>query len=160
MKSANVELELVKYRTSDVEHASVVLLKLFAHYSGIFGTEQWVRAMFPLLDIIRRQKPVPHELNAEGVSVAFSGFPRPVPVIKDGERIVYQAREPRFTIEDRLDEVLPSRRTHIERVTAAIAEEMQATYKLLVTERRPLTLAFPKERYAAEVAVFQAALLR
>lgn len=159
MGRKNVELEHVEYRTDDIAHATAAFIKTFAQYSGIFGTKQWILAMFPLLEIIHNQKPQTYELSAEGIVVSFSGFPRPIPVIIDDERIVYQSREPRLTVEDRLSEILPRQRTHIGRVTNAIADEMHESYQLHIADKNPLILVFPKETYASDITHVHAALL-
>lgn len=157
MTAKEARVELVNYHTDHIVEATVALIRNFAVYSGIYGTGQWGRAIVHLLRIIENQKSQQFSLNAEGIKVSFSGFPNPRPLIQEGE-LVYESKEPRFTIEDRWDDILPRQRTRIDRATSEIAEEMKAVFRMRV-EYPPHTLIFPKKEFARERVVFKAAIL-
>lgn len=150
------EVELVNYKTDEISEASVRLITLFAKYSGIYGTHQWVGAIVHLLKIIELQQPEQLSLEAEGVGVSFSGFSNPRPLIKDG-KLTYKSKEPRFVIEDRLGYILPRERTRIARATADITEEMEDVFGMTV-ESPPHTLIFPNRQFAKQATVFNAKL--
>lgn len=157
MTAKEARVELVTYRTDRISEAAVALIKNFAEYSGIYGTRQWVGAVIHILRIIESQKPQQLFLNAEGIEISFSGFPNPRPRILEGS-LVYEPKEPRFTIEDRWDDILPRQRTRIERVTSDIAMEMKEVFRMQV-EYPPRSLIFPKQEFAKERVVFNAAIL-
>lgn len=150
-------VEFVNYRTDHIAEATVAFVTNFAKYSGIYGTEQWVGALIHLLAIIEDQKPQEYSLNAEGIDVSFSGFPNPRPLIKEGN-LVYESKEPRFTIEDRWETILPRQRTKIARATSDIADEMKDVFHMRI-EYPPYSLIFPKQKFAKERVIFNAALL-
>lgn len=155
--SKEVQLEIVNYRTDHIAQVSVALIRDFAEYSGIYGTQQWVGGLVHLLRIIENQQPLGFKLTAEGVELFFSGFHNPIPVIKN-ENIVFQSREPRFTIRDKAAEVLPRQRTRIGRAISDITEEMRSVYHLR-TEPFPCVLIFPKQQFAKEQTIFAATLI-
>ena len=157
MIAKEARIELVTYRTDHISEATIALIKNFAEYSGIYGTRQWVSAIIHLLKIIESQKPQQFSLNAEGLEVSFSGFPNPRPLIRDGS-LVYEPKEPRFIIEDRWNDILPRQRTRIARVTSDIASEMRDVFRMKI-EYPPYTLIFPKQEFAKERVVFNAAIL-
>lgn len=157
MTAKEARVELVTYRTDHISEATVALVANFAKYSGIFGTRQWISALVQLLRIIENQQPQEYFLNAEGIEVSFSGFPNPRPLIREGN-LVYESKEPRFTIEDRWDDILPRQRTRIARVKSDIADEMEDVFHMKV-ESPPYTLIFPKQEFAKERVVFNAAIL-
>ena|SRR3989344_4969991 len=157
MNKRGVELEVVKYRADDIAHAGTRLLYNYAQYSGIQGTEVWFRAMEELVKMVRTENSERFEIIAPGLDVHFSGFTDPVPTIQ-GERVIYSAREPRFIIEETEEDLLPSRRNHIHRVTQAIASEMEEVFHLR-KERSPYALIFPKSEYARSIDIFPAVLL-
>lgn len=152
-----VELEQVTYRTGEISAASTFFIYCFAKYSGIFGTEQWVKSLVNLLEIIKEEKPKGLVLSAEGLEITFSGFPPPNPKIR-GERVVFAAREPQFIVQDRFTDLLPSGRTHVLKITDAIAEEMQKVYRLR-RDSDPERLIFPKEEYGRNITVTEGVLL-
>ncbi len=158
MGPKSVELEVVHYRTDEMVHASRKLIHNFVTYSGIEGTNMWGEVLYTVADFIKQQ--LPHECvwRAEGLDVRFSGFQSPIPIVRE-EKVVYAAREPHFVIYERPDSDLrPTRRTHINRVTTAIAREMEDVYHMQAGGS-PLVLSFPKREYAKSVEVFNAALV-
>ncbi len=157
MSPKEAKIELTKYRVDDVITASLALIQYFTRYSGVIGVEQWANSIGRLIDIIEGQKSDPYAFSAEGLELAFSGFPHPIPLIVGG-KVVYRAREPRFVVLDHLAEVLPRQRTKIARATASIAGEMEDLYRMKI-DVHPWTFIFPKERYAVEWVVFDAAIL-
>ncbi len=157
MNTRSVGVETVTYRIDDIEHASRVFVKTLAQYWAVFNTDQWVSYLMTLAQRIRQQQPRAATLRLEGLEIVFSGFPRPIPVIENGE-VIYRAREPRFTLQHTTEYLLPSRRTYLERLTTALAEEMQVVYHLYV-DQPPLTLIFPKHEYARQVTAVRAPLL-
>lgn len=157
MSSRSVELEVVHYNKPAMVHASKELLHNFAQYSGVEGADTWGTALVLVAGIIENQASEICLWRAQGIRMTFTGFQRPIPTIKD-ERLVYTARPPRFVIEEPNDDLLPSKRTHVERVTNAIVREMSDVYHLQVNQD-PLTLVFPKEEYAKRIELFNAALL-
>ncbi len=158
MRAKEAKLELVTYKTDNIAEATVALISNFAKYSRIYGTREWIGAIVHLLRIIDRQQNIQHALSAEGVEVSFSGFPNPIPTVDKDGNIIFKAREPRFTIRDHWEEISPRQRTRIAMVTSDIAGEMREVYHL-ETKYPPYTLIFPKELYAKERVVFDAALL-
>ena len=157
MAAKEASVELVNYHVGHISEATIVLIKNFAEYSGIYGTSQWVGAIVHLLRIIKNQKPQEYSLRAEGIEISFSGFQNPRPLIKKGS-LVYESKEPRFIIEDKWDDLLPRQRTRIARVTYDIAGEMKDVFHMRV-EYPPYTLIFPKQEFAKERVVFNAAIL-
>lgn len=157
MSAKEASVELVNYHLDHISEATVALIRNFAEYSGIYGTPQWVGAIIHLLRIIKNQKPQEYRLRAEELEVSFSGFQNPRPLIEEGN-LVYKSKEPRFTIEDRWDDILPRQRTRIARVTSDIAGEMEDVFHMKV-ESPPYTLIFPKQEFAKERVVFNAAIL-
>lgn len=159
MNIKEVALEIVDYKTDDIEYASTFFIKTFARYSGIIGTNEWVYGLYKLREIINNQKPESHILPAEGLEISFSGFPQPTAKIRE-DGLIFTAREPRFTFFDKIREsgLLPSSRNHIESMVSAINEEMTSTYRLRI-DKDPLSLVFPKEEYARSITVFDATMI-
>lgn len=157
MTAKEARIEFVTYRTDHISEAAVALISNFAKYSGIYGTPEWVGAIVHLLRIIENQKPVQYSLNAEGIGISFSGFPNPRPLIREGS-LLYESKEPCFTIEDRWETILPKQRTKIARATSEIASEMKDVFHMRV-EYPPYSLIFPKQKFAKERVVFDAAIL-
>ena len=157
MVAKEARVELITYQTDHICEATVALITNFARYSGVYGTKQWIGALIHLLEIIKNQKPQEYFLNAEGIEVSFSGFPNPRPLIRDGS-LVYEPKEPRFVIEDRWNDILPRQRTRIARVTSDIASEMRDVFRIKI-EHPPYSLIFPKQEFARERVVFNAAIL-
>lgn len=157
MNLKSAELEVVQYKTGDIGHATGRLIYNFAQYSGIVGTEVWPRMQFQLLSLIKDQLPYQVRWNAEGLEINFSGFLDPRPIIREG-RLVYESPEPRCVFCEHPGEVSPTFRTHIGRVTSAIAQEMEEVYCLQV-ESDPLTLKFPKSIYSSKIELFKAVIL-
>jgi len=141
-----VELEIAKYKIPDIKYASVQLVTLFAKHSGIAGTNRWMDSLLKLHDNLNQEKPTDWTLNARGLDLTFSGFPNPVPTI-EGVNVVLKAREPRFILEPVHNNLRPRERTEVEKVTDAIAMEMNEVYHLEVNNY-PTTLIFPKDMYA------------
>lgn len=157
MTAKEARVEFVTYRTDHISEATVALITNFARYSGIYGTKQWVGAIVHLLGIIENQKPQEYFLSAEGIEISFSGFQNPRPGIRENI-LVYESKEPRFTIEDRWNDILPRQRTRIARVTSDIALEMKDVFHMRV-EYPPHTLIFPKQEFAKKRITFNAAIL-
>ncbi len=158
MGARTVELEVVQYRTDEIIHASGRFIHNFVTYSGIEGTGMWGDVFMTIADIIQNQSDLQCTWRAQGLEITFTGFQPPIPTIRD-ERVVFSAREPRFIVEKTHNsDLLPSKRTHISRVTSAIAREMQDVYRLR-GEDNPSTLIFPKQEYAKSIEVFNAAML-
>lgn len=155
MKEAR--LEVVRYDTDRIAEASAAFVSLFVRYSGIYGTEQWAGAVVHLVRIINQQRPIEFSLNAEGVEVTFSGFKNPSPKVRDGI-IVFDAKEPRFIVEERPGEVLPRDRTRIEKAASNILAEMNSYYHVR-REYPPHSLIFSKQEFAKSAQVFPAKLL-
>lgn len=150
------ELEMVSYRTSDIEHASFVFIQSFAKYSQIAGTGTWIAYLEGLIQIIRNKEPRKYKLTASGIDLWFSGFDPPMPKMDNG-KLTFESNEPGFAVLNNDRAILPRERTHVERVTGAIMEEMGKVYHLDV-HKNPKVLKFPKELYG-KVEVFSAALL-
>ena len=157
MSAKEAKVEFVNYRTDDISEATVAFITNLSKYSGIYGTPQWACALVHLLTIIEKQKPQQFSLHAEGIEVSFSGFPNPRPLIREGN-LIYEAKEPRFTIEDRWEAILPRQRTRIARATSDIAGEMKDVFHMRI-EYPPYALIFPKQKFAKEKVVFNAAIL-
>jgi hypothetical protein len=148
---ANVELEIVDYNIPKIEEVGQKLVVLFAKYSKIEGTAQWLfEDLIKLRADIRAQKQKGRLLEADGLEVSFSGFLKPVPVVKD-DKIVLQTREPRFKIEEKPEVLRPRARTYLQNVTEAIAMEMNEAYHLRNLNSSPLTLLFPNDIYADNI---------
>lgn len=157
MKDRSVEIEMVKYRVSDIDHATGRLLYNFVNYSGISGTETWLRLRSEIFSLIRDQIPFNLLWEASGLDIHFSCFLEPRPVIRDGNvRMI--SPEPRFAFIERPEFMRPSVRTHVGNVIDAIAREMHDVYKLKV-EHNPLLLIFPKEEYAKKIDLFTVPLI-
>lgn len=159
MSTEIVKLETVQYNTIEIARATAALIRNFAVYSGIFGTEQWIQSLFHLMKIINEEKPQPYSLTAEGIGIEFSGFPKPIPQTQYDGEVVFRSLELSFTIRDKAAEVLPSARNRIEKVTPQITKEMQDVFKLRV-DRNPYRLSFPKEQYARSIKVSNARLIK
>lgn len=157
MTAKEAKVELVTYNIDDIKEVTVALIFTFAKHSEIYGTEQWIDGIFQNLKTIDKQQPTGFSLNADGVAVAFSGFPKPRPLIKDGG-LIYEAREPRFTIEDHGQDVRPRGRTKIAKAASDIAQEFKSVYHLR-SEYPPHILIFSKQEFAKERVVFRAAIL-
>lgn len=157
MIAKEARVELVNYRTDHIAEATVAFITNFARYSGIYGTKQWVGAIVHLIGIIENQKPQEYLLNAEGIEVSFSGFPNPRPLIREG-KLVYESKEPCFIVEDRWKDILPKQRTRIAKVTSDIAGEMEDVFRMRA-ENSSHSLVFPKQEFAKERVVFNAAIL-
>lgn len=140
-----VALEVVTYNLKDIAHATAQLVQHFAAHSGIPETEAWMRPLVGLLDVIHNQKNQEFGLTAEGLDIIFSGFKLPRPTLVNGS-VVFIAPEPYFTLEDRLQGLLPSQRTHVLQVVEAIGQEMSEVYGMKFTHD-PVQLIFPTEKY-------------
>lgn len=150
-------LELVTYRKEDIAYASSTLIKDFAKYSGIVGTQRWVNSLMDLLSAIMYESPTPTFFAARGVNLGFSGFSHKLrPVIEDST-VLFRAREPRFVIAESQEGIPVWERGDTDKVVARIAEEMHDVYRLRV-ETNPLALVFPKNEYG-EVSIVPAKLL-
>lgn len=159
MGARNVELELVQYRTGEMVHTARQLICNFVQYSGIVKPDDGGKVIVAIAGIIRGQSDTECLWRTGGVNVKFSGFPKPVPKIVGG-RVVFSSREPYFLLEENKGaDLTPSMRTHVLRVTDAIAEEMRDVYKLRVEKDGPLVLVFPNQEYARNIEIFNAALL-
>src|SRR3989344_6247804 len=118
------EFEIVKYRTDEMVHASKELIYNYAQYSGIRGTELWPIMIFKVADIIHNQSSKHCEWTTPGLSIRFSGFLPTLPRINEG-KLEYSAKEPHFTLVEGVEyDLRPAVKTHINRVTSAIVEEM------------------------------------
>lgn len=155
--SRSVELETVKYDLEEMEHVSGQLIYNFAVHTDISGTRDWMRARIVLASIIREQRKQPLVLEAPGVSMKFSGFSNPVPIIRN-ETIVFTARDPQFTFRGNGDYLSPKQRTYNQDMTIAIVDEMSDVYHL---EKRdyPPTLIFPRSEYGRQIEITGAILL-
>ncbi len=157
MTVKEAKVELVTYNIDDIKEVTVALISTFAKHSEIYGTEQWIGGIFQTLKTIDKQQQTGFSLIADGVEVAFSGFPRPRPLIKDGG-LIYEAREPRFTIEDHGQDVRPKEKTKIAKAASDIAQEFKKVYHLR-SEYPPHVLIFSKQEFAKEIVFFSAAIL-
>ncbi len=157
MAARNVELEVVKYNVDEMEHVAGRLLYNFAVHTDIVGTRDWMRARFELASIIREQRDQQLKLYAPGVVMEFSGFPNPIPVIRD-EAVVFTAKEPQFTFRGTREYVSPQQRTYNQNATSAIVEEMSDVYHLIKKDYPP-TLIFPRSEYGKLIEVFNAIML-
>lgn len=155
MKEAR--LEIVQYDTDRIAEASAGLISLFSRYSGIYGTRQWTGSLVYLVRQISEQMPTEFSLSAEGVEVVFTGFKSPSPKVRDGI-VLFDAREPRFIIAEKPQEVSPRQRTRIERAASDISAEMKSHYHVR-REFPPYTLIFPKQEFAKSAQIFPAKLL-
>lgn len=154
----NAEVELIEYRIGDIGHTTGKLIYNFAQYSGIAGTREWPKVNYAILMSIRDQTPLVCLWETAGIDVHFSCFLNPKPIIK-GNGISFESPAPRFVFIERPELMTPSLRTHVARVTDAIAQEMQDVYYLHI-EKDPLTLIFPKEKYAKRIDRFTVPLLQ
>ncbi|MBI2330129.1 hypothetical protein HYU94_01960 [Candidatus Daviesbacteria bacterium] len=157
MSLRGAELEVVQYKTHDIKHATRILIRNFAFYSGIAGTEIWPTMQYQLLSLIEEQTPYEITWATKGMELKFSGFLEPRPLIKDG-KLVYESPEPRCVFFEQPGEISPTIRTHIGRVTSAIAREMKEVYYLQI-ETDPLVLRFPKELYSKRIDKFNVTIL-
>lgn len=157
MSATEAKVELVTYKTDDIKQATQGLFYYFINGSGIQGISQWAWELDRLFRRIDSQKTEPFSLEAEGIEVSFSGFPNPRPRLKE-EGLIYEAKEPHFTILDPAEGISPRERTRIARATSDIAGEMKDVFHMRV-EYPPYTLVFSKERFAKSRVIFNAALL-
>lgn len=137
-----VEIELVSYRTTEIEHVADVLVANYVRYSQIARIEAWDIFGRILRKRIRDYSPHGFKLTAPGIDIWFSGLPL-FPQEEKG-KLVFE--EPWFGAFANRELVLPSERTHIEKVTSAIFREMSKVYHMDNTD--PGVLRFPKEVYA------------
>lgn len=158
MAAGNAELEVVEYRVSDISHVTFELIYNFAEYSGIAGTVAWMGVGLEILPLIRNQRPVELICKGRGINVALSYFALPEPETTD-EGVIFSSPEPTIAFSERPESITPTLRTHVSRVTDAIAREMEEVYHLRV-EKDPLRLVFPKEEYAKSIDYFNVALLQ
>lgn len=154
--SRNVEIEMVKYKVSDIDHVAGRLIYNFVQYSGIAGISSWISLRSAIKPLIQSQHPFNSLWEAGGLDIHFSCFLDPRPVIKE-EGVSYTSPEPRFAFVERPEFMTPSQRTHVGRVTQAIAREMESVYHLQV-EQNPLILIFPKNEYAEKIEKFNVPL--
>ena len=157
MSLRNAEVEVVHYKTHAIGHATGRLIHDFAQYSGIVGTKHWPGMRFQLLSLIRDHIPYRVTWRAEGIEIEFTGFLDPRPTIREG-KLVYESPEPRCAFFEQPGEVSPPVRTHIDRVTSAIAQEMETVYRLRI-DRNPLALRFPKTLYSDKIERFKIPIL-
>jgi hypothetical protein len=155
MAVRTVELETVEYNLANMEHVAGQLLYNFAAHTDILSEEAWIGARLAIANTIREQSRNPVVVESSGLQVVFSGFTEPVPLI-DNERVIYVARNPRFTFRDSAGHIPPHQRTYNHRATREIMEEMSIVYHLK-TKDYPPTLLFPKAQYANRIEVTSAA---
>lgn len=157
MAIRSVELETVEYNLSAIEHVAGRLFYNFAVYAKIDEKADWVSARFEVANTIREQRKKPLVFEASGLMIEFSGFTDPIPLIH-GERVIYTARNPRFTFRESEGYIPPRQRNYNQEVTCEIMEEMNIVYHLKKRDYPP-TLLFPKEQYATKVEVTPAVQL-
>ncbi len=154
------EFEFVEYRKEEMIHASTQLIHNYARYSDLQGTGQWTRVLLNLAAIIRNSRTEGIKWATPGLNITFSGIPQNTPGLEDG-RIIYSADEPHFILDQNVPvPVRPVLRTHIERVTEAIVDEMRDVYKLEPRKKDSLLyLNFPRRLYAERVEVVRAEII-
>lgn len=157
MKLRDAELEIIEYRVGEIGHATNKLIDNYVNYSGIAGTESWPFLWYQLLSCIRDQTGVNLYWLAQGMEVKFSYFLDPRPTVADG-KVVFTPPEPSIAFLERPEGILPTKRTHLQRVVNAITEEMKDVYHLRV-EKDPLKLVFPNQEYARKIERFRAPIL-
>ena len=159
MSARSVEVELVRYRTADMIYSTGQLVHNFAQYTDLEGTATWPRALATVARKIQQELPTPFRWQTKGISIEFSGFRNPMPIIGD-RGVIFKAREPNFIfIEDGLsEEVRPTLLTRVGQALEDIVQEMHDVYRLDI-DRNPLRLIFPKAEYAKSIEVFNAAML-
>lgn len=143
----NVEIEFVSYRTDEVAHVADVLVANYVRYSQIARIEAWDLFGRILQERIRTHSPHGFKLTAPGIDLWFSGFD--LSSHEEAGKVTFE--EPWFGAFANRQFVLPSERTHIERVTSAIFEEMSKVYHMDNTN--PGAIRFPKEVYAQNQTV-------
>jgi hypothetical protein len=159
----NVEYEHVSYNKPELANSAMNLVHLFARHSDIPRTNLWVYAEPLISRSIQRHEANPITLAAEGIKVIYSGIPRPILQIEgdnpDDLRAIYKAKDPSFTIRPTSEDLLlPSERLRIYQTTDDILQEMIDVYAIEVTPD-PITVRFPKEKYADTIEVFTASLI-
>lgn len=154
------EFEFVEYRKRDLLHASQALIYNYAEHSGLQGASQWSSVLVVLADVIMTQSPDQIRWQTPGLNIIFIGASGPRPRIK-GETLVYSPTDPQFILEEDVETpIRPVIRTHLERVTEAIVEEMREVYKMHPQKDGLFTtLTFPREWYAQRVKVVDVPLL-
>lgn len=157
MTAKEAKLEVVTYRIENIREAAFALVATLAVHSGIPGVRQWIGESPFLDEIIKGEKSQQYSFNAPGLELSFSGFPRPIPTIVEDE-LIYRSREPRFTFYGKWFDIMPQERTRIDRISEDIAEEMSNRFHMKVA-RNPLCIIFPKQEFAKERVVFNAAIL-
>lgn len=153
------ELEIVRYRTNDIMHATTRMIGCFARYSGIPETGTWVKLLSQVQPLVMNQQPTNIEWRTGLLDLRFAAFLEPIPKIKDG-KLFFSSGEPKIVFEEvKNDTIIPSKENHVRRVVEAIVDEMSDVYKLRQQETNPVVLTFPKEEYAKKIEVYSAALI-
>jgi len=155
---ARAGVEVLSYKIPEIEHAAGTLVHTFTKFSEIAGTRVWPPYAKGLSDRIKDQTPFPYLLRAPGFALRFSGFPPPNVPRSEGDELIFGPPDLGFAFLETDDLVLPSERTHIQKVTKAIAEEMAKVFHLDLN-RDPLQVTLPRDLYVKEVVVFNAALI-
>ncbi len=146
MSNREVDLETVHYNSDAMSHAMGQLIYNFGEYSGLVGKDVWFGLTAKLGKVIREELPQTVTWRTRALDIVFTGFPLPILRPYNG-RLVFAAKAPRVIFAPRVEEISPSRRNHIYRVTKAISEEMAEIYRLKIDDN---TLIFPKSIYAKE----------
>ncbi len=151
--------EKVEWNKQDIEDTAVRVVGFYTHALAFLGTNRWVKfAVSDLIPFIRGKVRKPVELYAEGFSLVFDGFAKPIPIIEEG-RVIWREKEPRFTFFDESLQFLPPRlRTVLYQTNVAITGELSDTYKLKIA-RDPYSFVFPKDYYARRTSQYQVTLL-
>lgn len=146
-----IDVETVDYKPAELANTAGRLIQYFAEYTGLGSSRTWQAMRLEVLGLIRDQSPFNLIWETPGMEIGFSGFLDPRPTVTDGE-LIYASPEPRFAFIERTDDAIrPQARTHLHRVSAAIAHEMHEVYKLSVVDQNPLMLVFPKTAYARRI---------
>ena len=135
-----VEVEDVHYQSRDIAHVANQVLSNFTRYGGLALKGEYANATLSLWNTIRDELPRSSRWHMDGLDIVFTGFPRPVRH-EVGDRVVYYSNAPRFVFERRIRDLCPSKRSHIEKVTDAISDEMVEVYKL---RRRGRDISLPQ----------------
>lgn len=157
LETRTVRFEISTPKTEEIVNTTGQFFGYLAH-SGIHGIDILIEGLVPLVQRIRAQSPEEFLIQTdEEVDIVFSGIKRPTPRI-DENGIIFQASEPTLAVRKNFRDLNPSRKSSIDRTFQEIIDEMQNVYKMDVM-RDILAMKFPKEHYAKEIRVFDAALI-
>ncbi len=162
-------VKLPRYNIGRIKLVNSDLIEAYADAPEIDGTETWPRFLdtlnikveqqlgqyIPILNQTSEQKKN-FKLQAKGIILSFSGYQALLPVIchtTDGDRVIYQPREPRFVIEEKFEDLSVLEERKLMTANYRILDTMRRKYPLKVSFEDPPTLIFPMEEFA-NVTIF------